>query len=39
MHKCARENDIDTIQNLIVSGKYDINEKDAMKRTCLHIGK
>lgn len=37
MHKAARENAIEDMQNLIVSGKYDINEKDGMKRTPLHM--
>ena len=37
MHLAARENDIEELQRLIVSGKHDINEKDAMRRTPLHI--
>lgn len=37
MHKAARENAVEDIRNLIVTGKYDINEKDAMKRTPLHM--
>lgn len=37
MHKAARENDADEMQTLIVSGKYDINERDSMRRTPLHL--
>jgi ankyrin repeat protein len=37
MHKAARENAIEEMQQLIVTGKYDINEKDGMKRTPLHM--
>ena len=37
MHTAARENAIEELQNLIVTGKYDINEKDGMKRTPLHL--
>lgn len=37
MHAAARGNELETLQNLIVSGKHDINEKDSMKRTPLHM--
>lgn len=37
MHKAARDNNADEMKTLIVSGKYDINERDAMKRTPLHL--
>ena len=37
MHSAARENEVEELQRLIVSGKYDINEKDTMRRTPLHI--
>lgn len=37
MHAAARENEVEILQNLIVSGKHDINEKDSMKRTPLHM--
>ena len=37
MHKAARDNNADEMQALIVSGKYDINERDSMKRTPLHL--
>ena len=37
MHRAARENAVEEMQNLIVTGKYDINEKDSMKRTPLHM--
>ena len=37
MHRAARENAVEEMQNLIVTGKYDINEKDFMKRTPLHM--
>jgi Ankyrin repeats (3 copies)/Ankyrin repeat len=37
MHKAARENSIDEMQQMIVSGKYDVNEKDGLKRTPLHL--
>ena len=37
MHVAARENKVEEMQNLIVTGKYDINEKDFMKRTPLHM--
>ena len=37
MHAAARGNEVEVLQNLIVSGKHDINEKDSMKRTPLHM--
>jgi ankyrin repeat protein len=37
MHAAARGNEVEILQNLIVSGKHDINEKDSMKRTPLHM--
>jgi ankyrin repeat protein len=37
MHKAARDNNADEMQALIVSGKHDINERDSMKRTPLHL--
>ena len=37
MHRAARENAVEEMQNLIVAGKHDINEKDSMKRTPLHM--
>lgn len=37
MHKAARNACVDELQSLIVSGKYDINEKDSLNRTPLHI--
>ena len=37
MHQAARTNDLEGLQQLLVSGKYDINERDGMKRTPLAI--
>ena len=37
MHLAARENEVEELQRLIISGKHDVNEKDSMRRTPLHI--
>jgi ankyrin repeat protein len=37
MHQAARNNSTDELQELLVSGLHDINEKDGMKRTPLHL--
>jgi len=37
MHTAARENSTEEMKFLIVSGNYDLNAKDAMKRTPLHM--
>lgn len=37
MHQAARANDVEGMQQLLVSGRHDINERDGMKRTPLAI--
>jgi ankyrin repeat protein len=37
MHTAARENSTEEMKFLIVSGNYDLNAKDIMKRTPLHM--
>jgi hypothetical protein len=37
LHQAVRDGRLDEVRRLIVSGKVDINEKDSMKRTALHL--
>lgn len=37
MHQAARTNDVEEMQKLLVSGLHDVNAKDSMQRTPLHL--
>jgi hypothetical protein len=37
MHQAARSNDLEGMQQLLVAGMHDVNAKDGMQRTPLHL--